>query len=381
MSFYLKQLEIGLKNFDIELYFEKKISKNEKNFLRLLLREYSDQRNNFVEVLKSKVCKLFNFSSDEEIISFLDRFMKKKVLYSIRNEEKNIGSGAFHVLSSYFLQDESIICMLSTEILLSFSKNNFFHSINLNSILNFENNNSTQLYLKFLGKHQAEGEMDFSIEELRNLFSVGDAYDRYYDFEKNILKPVIDDLNKYSDFEITYSKLKSGEAHSCRIIGIKFDFKNKFVKEKKEEANQLLSLVKNEVKDFELVHKILFENLLVHDYDYVYSNLLFTKANYKNNFGKFLIKALNEDLSGIIAQVEEKNHMSVDKKVNSLYELHEEVNKLLYNFPNLKDYLGTFYRDLHRLKDGEKLKFKNNYIKIDVHYNKNNKSRIEVTEV
>ena len=306
MSFYLKQLEMGIKNFEVELYFEKKISKNEKNFLRLLLSEYSDQRNNFVEISKSKICKLFNFSSDEDVINFLDRFMKKKVLYSIKNEEKNIGSGAFHVLSSYFLQDKSIICMLSNEILLSFSKNNFFHSINLNSILNFENSNSTQLYLKFLGKHQADGEIDFSIEELRTLFSVGEAYDRYYDFEKNILKPIVDDLNKYSDFEITYSKIKSGEAHSCRILGIKFDFKNKFIREKKEQANELLSKVKNEVKDFEMVHKIIFESLLIHDYDYVHSNLLFARDNYKKNFGEFLTKAINEDLCGIVILLKRK---------------------------------------------------------------------------
>ena len=78
-----------------------------------------------------------------------------------------------YAIRSYydFLQHKSIICMLSNEILLSFSKNNFFHSINLISILNFENNNSTQLYLKFLGKNQSEGELDFSIEELRTLFS------------------------------------------------------------------------------------------------------------------------------------------------------------------------------------------------------------------
>ena len=79
---------------------------------------------------------------------------------------------------------------------------------------------------------------------------------------------------------------------------------------------------------------------------------------------------------------EEKNKASVEKNVKNLYELHEEVNKLLYNFSaEINDYMGTFYRDLHRLKDGEKLEFKDSCLKIEILYNKNGKSKIEISEV
>ena len=371
-----------MESTDVELYFEKKLTKNDKNFLKFLLKYYEKYREEFIEVDKNKIFKILKIS-DADLGSYFDRFMKKKIYYSIKGEDGYIGKGSFHIISSYFIQKEGVVFVLSKEILLSFDKNNFFNRINLNSILSFENSNSVHLYLKFLKQPEYKGNIEFSLNELREIFEVGDSYDRFYDFERNVIKPIIDDLNRFSEYEVDYSKLKSGPSQSCKVIGIEISFVNKFVEEMREKANYLMGLVKDEVKDFDLVYKTLFENLARNEYNYVYNNLIFAKESYEENFYEFLVKALNEDLYGIVHEKEEENKIVIEKKVKNIYSLHEEVNKVLLKIDSSEllnpNFLGpTFYRDLHSLKDGETFSFRNDFIKIEIYYNKKDKSTIKI---
>jgi plasmid replication initiation protein len=380
LIFYDKKLDI--ENLDIELNFEKKLTKNDKPVLKFLFEHYKKNKEDNIEVEKNRLFDLIKIS-DGEIISFMDRFMKKKISYELKNREETVGNGSFFMLSSYFVKDQSVIFNLSREVLMSFIKDNFFYRINLNTVLSFENKNSIQIYLKFLNNYSDKGELEFSLDDFRKVLKIEESYDRFYDFERHILKPIISDLNKYSDYDVSYSKIKSGPSQSCKIKGLKINFINKYMKSLKDKTNELLSSVKNEVKNFDLVYKILFENLMSHEYSYVKNNLIFSKNNYQENFETFLLQSLKGNFYE--NQRDNKYNLVIDvkKKISTIYNLHQEVNKILSkldsdNFLDFSILGSNFYKDLYRLKSGEKFFFKNEMFKIEVYYDPENSSDIKI---
>ena len=60
--------------------------------------------------------------------------------------------------------------------------------------------------------------LTISVAELKELFELKDMYNRYYDFEKHILKKVIKNINKYTDLEVKYQKTSNSL--------VNFTFKN-----------------------------------------------------------------------------------------------------------------------------------------------------------
>lgn len=64
------------------------------------------------------------------------------------------------------------------------------------------------------------------IQELRRMTNTVSEYERIFDFEKNILKLALGEVNKYTHFTVTYEKVKKGRS----IAGIQFYIDKKTVK-------------------------------------------------------------------------------------------------------------------------------------------------------
>lgn len=61
------------------------------------------------------------------------------------------------------------------------------------------------------------------IQELRRMTSTLNDYKRMFDFEKNVLKSSLEEINEYTHFVITYSKIKKGRS----IAGVQFHIEKK----------------------------------------------------------------------------------------------------------------------------------------------------------
>lgn len=69
-----------------------------------------------------------------------------------------------------------------------------------------------------------DDEKTLSIEELRNLFDLGEKYKRWVDIKRYVLDPAIDEINKYCDeFCIKECKGQSG-SHTKKITSVYFYF-------------------------------------------------------------------------------------------------------------------------------------------------------------
>ena len=229
-----------------------------------------------------------------------------------------------------------------------------------------------------------------TLDTFKNLLEIENIYERFYDLERKLIIPVIDDLNKYSNFIFSFEKEKKSPSKTSKIINIKIKYINKNLKEIKNQTNFLISLVKNNIKDFSYFYDILYNTLKNYNYDYVYKTLSFLLKKYNNEkIDKYLEKSIEENWL--------ENH-SLDTK--ELIKLEREIQSgnMLYNelvdiFKKMKiefltedaNFNSSFYRNLFALKDGnihrlsyESTKF---IINIDVLFFLNKKSQIKIEKI
>lgn len=109
------------------------------------------------------------------------------------------------------------------------------------------------------------------IQELRRMTNTVSEYERIFDFEKNILKSALGEINKYTHFSITYDKIKKGRS----IVGIQFYIEKKAIKNslpyKENDTEYIKDKAQQEQEQQDLFNKavqnkyttLLGENLLI----------------------------------------------------------------------------------------------------------------------
>lgn len=372
---------------DLYLKIENKITLRDKKILEKIFNIYEENKDELVKIELQYLYTEFKFTK-EDILEYFGKLMRKRIQYSFKNLNNQKINGAFYLFASYSLTEQHICILLPKEIQFSFEKNNFFRFINLNSIFKFKSNHTLPIHLKLLNSFDPNiynQNFSFSLEELRKLLTITNSYDRFYDFEKKVLIPIIDDLNNHSNFEVKYVKLKNGEGKSSRIIGINFICINKIIKQLKENSNSIISKIKNKITDFDYVYKIIVDYLKIYDYKYVYNNAVYAfKYHKKISFENYL----NNALKGNFYQLYTKNKpqkIVINKEIYSIRDLYNEILSLL-NQAKLSDlttdnnFLSFLYRHFYQLVDKKIYKFTFPYIntdvKIEVIYSTDSKTKI-----
>ncbi len=293
MIFFLKKERFNLHKKEVYIAFEKKLNKKEKKLFQFLLDEFKLKKETFLELKKEKILNYLKVKEErlEKIVLSLEG---KRVNYKVTEGRKDVIKGNFSLINSFSIQENSYVFLLSEEVRMSFIEKNFFNRIHLTSVLNFSTSYAADFYLNYLMKLGRHVDYTLDLHVLKEVLGVeDDAYTRFYDFEKNILKPLLDDINNYTEYYITYEKLRQN-SHN-KIDAIKFKGINKYVKYTKKKTNELLYLVRDYVDDFELVYEEMYINIMRKGYNYVYNNLIYTKDNFKDNFALSFQKSLVEN--------------------------------------------------------------------------------------
>ncbi len=293
MIFFLKKERFNLHKKKVYIAFDKKLNKKEKKLFQFLLDQFKLKKETFLELKREKVLNHLKVKEErlEKIILSLEG---KRVNYKITEGKKNIIQGNFSIMNSFAKQDNSYIFLLSEEVRMSFIEKNFFNRIHLTSVLNFSTSYASDFYLNYLMKLGRNVDYTLELQLLKEVLGIEDnAYTRFYDFEKNILKPLLDDINNYTEYYITYEKLRQN-SHN-KIDAIKFKGINKYAKYTKKKTNELLYLVRDYVDDFELVYEEIYINIMRKGYNYVYNNLIYTKENFTENFALTFQNSLIEN--------------------------------------------------------------------------------------
>ncbi|SJZ52869.1 Initiator Replication protein [Cetobacterium ceti] len=211
------------KSFFIE--FSKKLNKKERELLQLL-----NFQKNFTSISFEKLFDIFELKDEEKILN-LEKYLSKlfQKHFILLDENKNIIQ-RIHIFINYSIKNNEIIFQFNPDIL----------NENISKLLIFKEQYSYRLY-QYINNSQ-EKNFQITLEEIREIFQIQNTYERFFDIEKNILKPTFKDLNLIGKLNVLYTKEKLGEYKNGKIIGIKVS----------KQEGPLLTLTKSFKNLFEL---------------------------------------------------------------------------------------------------------------------------------
>lgn len=193
-----------MENKNIFIEFSKKLSKKERDFLRSV-----DITSNLATIHLETLYKIFEIKEEPKVLELeklLFKFFSKNIV--INDLNSNLKK-RFNILNSYSLEKDYITFEFSSHIL----------DEKIQKILKFKERYSYRFYQKILNNEK--NILNISMETLRDILEIQETYDRFYDIEKNLLKPIFKDLTTIGELNIKYEKDKIGEYKSAKILGIK----------------------------------------------------------------------------------------------------------------------------------------------------------------
>lgn len=96
---------------------------------------------------------------------------------------------------------------------------------NLKEVSNFGSLYSTRLY-ELIQEFKDTGFVTKSIQQLRDVFAVGNKFVKYNDFKKRTFAHAVDEINSQYDMNLTFNEIKEGRT----VVAITFCFKQTFIR-------------------------------------------------------------------------------------------------------------------------------------------------------
>lgn len=356
-------------NYYIE--FNPKYTKIEGKLLRKIILDFNKKKKNFynLDELES-----LNIKNDTE--SFFNKFSKKSIIYCF-NEKKGIINPISHFIF-YGNTIEFYLTSFFEDILLD---KNEFKILNLKSTLLFNEHFSKNFYYIFMCKNLEKKEFLITLEEFKDSLGISE-YERYYDFEKYILKPLKKDIDENSDYILKFEKYKKNDYINSKVTGIIFKIIEKNYQDRINTTNLLMSMITVKINDykglFDMIYKSLNIFLKTEIEEFIIKSIHESKKS-KKNFEELLNTYLNK----------KNNHELIaefQKKFSSPIELENSLSEVLRNAkkPNFleREFSSTqFLMKLYFSKEGEELRFQKDNILIIIKYYKKSLSFVSIYEV
>ncbi len=387
MTLLTNYLENKKKYGKLIINVNKKISKSEKDFLKFLFSKFINNQDKLINIELNEVGKYYDYKTSIILFDFLEKLSQKRISYFFENS-KNFGS--FPIISSFLLEENILNITISEEIVESRKLNTFYSMINPLSLVYFKNSHSHTIFLEIINSNnydREEGELEFSLEQFKTLLNLNNLYPRFYDMERKVINPIIEDFNLYSNYKLNITKIKNGDSKISKIIKLKISYFDNKLKEIRSITNGLINMSKGKISNYDYVFNLISNSIKLEGYEYVLKNLKYALVHHQNeNFDVFLEKAIKNDLS-LYKENKDDNTFVISKMVTSTNMLYETISDMLIKLKlgdtsKDNDFFSLFYRKLYILKDGEnyaiKYKTDTTLIKVSINYHKNEKSIIKI---
>ena len=380
MDIYFSEKFTNLKN-TINLKFSKKITKNEKNFFKLLFFRIASDSSFLekAEIRFEELLSILEFPSINDFNPFFNALMEKHIFFSTDMQF----SGSFGIISSFNLYSDYCHIFFTEEFKNCFSlKKNFFSLLEIEKFIFMNDSFSFSFYNNIIKNFKDKNEITLPVSLVKTYLNANDKYERFFDFEKYILKKAILDTNTFTDFSIEYEKIKEHKKATNKITSISF-YINKSKQSYKPFDNKIYKMlepIKEKISNPEEIYHLFVLYVSKRGYKYVYDNINYAK-NYKD-FEKNLKKALMLNL----ASNKLKLFVNVSKTVKSpivlFYTLTRKLNKIKRHYPKIEELMYNFklknIDSISYFNDNDSFEFSNKYIRIFVKYYSSKKSIIEI---
>ncbi|MEG0069049.1 MAG: replication initiation protein [Cetobacterium sp.] len=308
-----------------QIIIEKRTSKIENTIFLYILQKIESSSKCDCELYFQDFKKL----SKENIISALDGLMKKHISYSYV-EEGNRFKSTFPHITCYSESNSYIHIYVPPMISNAFKKNRIENTISLKTFFYFRQKSSHNFFNLILNSDSENSSLRLTLEQLKDIFSIKeDSYDRFFDFEKALLKPLIEKINTYSDYSLDYTKVKKGENKNNKVIAIEFTLKNNSLIEKSAETNYLIQLIKNNITDYKRIWEVLNSSIGEMGFLECKRAILFLKENNLSLSDDELINYLKKKGQNLEEILQLNNHSLIKEKM-SLFKNIDSFTKAIY---------------------------------------------------
>jgi|GEM_PF-4486897 len=369
MYYQLDNFNKRISNANFNFNLNSPLNKSERLFLNYLLKKFLKSDDLKIQIESNELISLFKLKP-KEINLFLERLSKKAISYSFNDSSDDI-FGAFNLINSYLISTENVFIQLPKE--LRYSKY-------VKVLYSFSYKPTYRFYSYFIKNFILKKCFEVKLEEFKDILNSESKYDRFFDFEKNVLKPLLKDLE--NSYKIKCEKIKSGCNINNKIIGISFYFEDEMWEaDENLKLRSLLFLIKSDLEDISEVYSILKNGIQNHGYDVTYRTCFKIKQLYKKSqlsFDEVLKASFKKlDLKDTEPAVYIKKIFNSAKELKKCftYELEKIKPGIILDTSSFSE---KFLQDLFLLKDNKVLHFKNSEFSIFINWRNNDESIIKI---
>lgn len=289
----------------------------------------------------------------------------------------------FNYVTSYTYNGETFNIFIPLNILNCFKKNTLEYKISLRTFFYLRKKAVINFFNLLIKDIEQNRDIEVSLEELRDIFEISkESYDRFFDFEKNILKPLVEKVNNYSNFVIEYEKIKKGENKNNKVIGIRFKIHNIEIEKNKGETNYLIQIIKNMITDYQEIWESINSSIQHYGFESTRRNILFLKENGLEISDDDIKIYLKNDGRNIEEILKISDHILIKEKYN-IYKDSNTFLKTIYDTIIGYDFYYSlnfnFLSIIKNYREGESLYYKDSTFVIFGNY-KNNKGFFKIFE-
>lgn len=354
---------MDLKIFNQNIVMDKRTSRLENTIFLNILDKLEKELDGSVTLTTNDFKRL----SSLDILSGLQGLMSKYISYSYTDQDSKECFTIFPYIN-FFKQVEDIFYVSIPPMVTNAFKNNSIESfLSLKTFFYFRKKSSHNFFNLVLKNNSENINLTLTIEELKEIFNVKeDAYDRFFDFEKALIKPLVENINTYSNYTLIYNKIKKGESKNNKVTALEFILKNNSLIEKSAETNYLIQLIKNHIEDYKKVWESI--NSCINEIGFIQCKraILFLKENNLLLSDQELINYLKRRGENIEEILQLNNHTLIKEKI-SLYKDVPAFTKTIYNIMISYNFYYSlnfkFLKIIKEFKEGDTLFYRDeNYI-------------------
>ena len=302
-------------------------------------------------------------------LNFIDRFTRKGIYIFFNDEIIYIP-----IFESYHLKEKFIEFSFNSLFVEYLKNEEKIFQYNLPQVLFFKYDFSIDFFYKIIKPNFLNSKIELSMEEFKEIINK-DKYKRLYDIKRFLIEPLIEDINIFTDFKLSYEIEKANKKYT-----IIFYLKNIKIDEIKNYVQNFLRLYKYYILEPEKLKLTIFNAIQAHGYNYTKNKLLLTiknKKKYNLKFDDIFEKFLNNELGEfyILLKSFECQPKDLDQFKRTVF---KEISPL--DIPEIAamDYNTRLTQKIFSMKEKDKIEVISENLKLELLYDVERKSKISI---
>ncbi|MGL5124313.1 MAG: replication initiation protein [Fusobacteriaceae bacterium] len=303
--------------------FSSYLTKDEKIILIFFLEKYFKNEKMKFLLEELEIPKLNNSKNN-----FVER-LSKKGIYFLESEVAKVYCPFF---SSLIINEKTIKVNFNFEFIEYLTDKEKILNYSLKEVLFLKYSFSIDFFYKILKENMLKSKITIELEKFREILIL-DFYLRHYDLKRFRLIPLVEDINKNTDFKIEFSLIKEND-----IWKIVFLIENSRINTIKNYAKIILKFYKHHISNPNKIYSLILSSLNINNYEYVKSKIIFTIKN-KNKYNL----TFDELLENVLLN-----------KIGSFYILLNNIEILT---PTINLFIKAVYKEIINLDFSEIVTF------------------------